>query len=145
MNRLTAITLCIFMAGCVGSATPHNPMERAKVNEPWWQATTAGVAKKDNPWEKFVLEHTVKDTSDPWGSYEQPKLFPEGWKPRNYLNPDQEQKLENIKLRLEDQMMRKAVRRLLQPVEKEAPRKKTFPERLRDLQEREKEYFERSI
>jgi len=77
--RYTLLVAAMFLVGCVGSSTPHNPMNRCGT-ELWWQASTAGVTS-NNPWNKFVRTHQVEDTSDPWANFQEPELFPEDFAP----------------------------------------------------------------
>jgi len=64
----------LFLAGCVGSSIPHNPMNRC-TEKLWWQATTAGVTS-NNPWNKFVRTYEPADPLDPWANFQEPELFP---------------------------------------------------------------------
>jgi hypothetical protein len=59
----------VLMIGCVGADTPRNPMKRDKPEvEAWWRATTYGVKKEDNPWEKFVHPYNPVNRFDPWAN-----------------------------------------------------------------------------
>ncbi len=135
--------LLFLLVGCVGSATPHNPMKfdayngvnvfdhPKEVERLWWQLDTAGVAKKDNPWEKFVLPYVVDDNLDPWGTYKQPQLFPEGWK------PGKDTLMEDTKYHLRLKRIIQRLRRKLNPkVEKSS-------NLLEEMKRREREYFKR--
>ena len=73
-------TLLFILAGCVGNAEPNNPLNR-ETEKVWWQTDTAQMKDSENPWLKFIPQRKQVDTSDPWNSFEQPALFPEGWKP----------------------------------------------------------------
>ena len=64
------LLICLmFLAGCVGSDVPRNPMKSDKPEvKLWWQTTTAGVKKADNPWEKFVHPNPLPNRLDPWAN-----------------------------------------------------------------------------
>jgi len=129
----------VFMIGCVGSPTPHNPMKRDGGMDLWWRANTVGVSDADNPWNALIpVPPPVKDWTNPWGDYEAPPLFPRDFKPNktDYLN----EKAEKLKLIEENLKLKGALKKLLSPkVEK------SLFERFKDLQKREKEFFDRSI
>jgi hypothetical protein len=133
MKKIVLCGLFAFLVGCVGSPTPTNPMERIiPLNQPWWTASTVGVTKDKNPWEKFVLPHVVDDNLDPWGSYEQPKLFPKDFE------PGKDALLEDTKYHLRLKHQLRYLRRKLKPkVEKSG----LSP--LEELKKREREYFKR--
>ncbi len=104
MKRIALAVALALTIGCVGSATPHNPMTRKSTTEPWWQATTADVNSLDNPWEIYVRPNPLLVSDDPWSTYEAPPLFPEGWKPAKVTTSQSElmslrKQLKVIKLR----------------------------------------------
>ena len=74
--RFTLVATLIFIVGCMGSATPHNPMKATPTAEPWWQASTASVSS-NNPWEIYLEPREAGANDDPWKNYEHPRLFPE--------------------------------------------------------------------
>lgn len=48
---------------------------------PWWAKNTAGLSKKDNPWEKFVTKKKEDNWHDPWAQSD-PVLAPVSKLPR---------------------------------------------------------------
>jgi hypothetical protein len=132
--RVAILIVLLTLAGCIGSPTPHNPMERIRpLNESWWRASTAGVAKKDNPFEAFVPK--AKAVKPSWPA---PVTFPEDWKARKQLNLDEKQKLRNLELQLENLKLKKALKEALRPkVEKSGLNP------LEELRRKEREYFRR--
>lgn len=103
MKRLAMIVVCILMAGCVGNPEPHNPMKGYRATQepslavipdkPWWSASTAGVAKKNNPWNKFIPTYKKVDRTNPWADFQNPRLFPvEKETPRKKTMPQREKK-----------------------------------------------------
>ena len=135
----------VLMIGCVGSPTPHNPMNKTEAawlntsGEPWWRASTIGVSDADNPWNALIpVPPPVKDWTDPWSDYKAPPLFPKGFKPSKTKYLDE--KAEKLKLIEENLKLKKVIEGLLAPkVEK------SLLVRLKDLRKREKNYFDRSI
>lgn len=138
MKKALLIVL-LLMVGCVGNPEPHNPMDRKGGPDLWWRASTIDVADADNPWNAQIpTPPPLKDWTDPWSDYEAPALFPEGFEPSktDYLD----EKREKLKLIEENLKLKKAIKKLLEPkVEK------SLFERFKDLQRREKEFFDRSI
>ena len=133
----------VLMAGCVGSPTPRNPLDRpVPTTEAWWRASTIGVADKDNPWNALIpTPPPVKDWTDPWSDFTPPPLFPEGFVPaRTTPEEDATGRLELHKQIEELKNKVKVLQELLKPkVEK------SLFDRLKDLRKREKSYFDRSI
>lgn len=86
MKRLFAL---ILMVGCVGGPTPNNPLTR-KGDKLWWQkdSTNKAVAQE---WNKFNIPAKKKDWSDPWADFEEPRLFPDTWKPAEVKKSSAEQ------------------------------------------------------
>jgi len=78
MKYTMLLVITILLAGCVGSPASQNPLEKrgAKL---WWQRSTVGVKSADNPWEIYVAPSAKDTTDDPWGDFQEPCLFPEGW------------------------------------------------------------------
>jgi hypothetical protein len=71
--RFIVLLMTLALAGCA-SSTPYNPLDRE--SEPlWWQKTTVGVSKADNPWEKFNQPKAVRSLDNPWADFEEPRLF----------------------------------------------------------------------
>jgi len=68
MKKIAPLFISLLVAGCIGSPTPRNPMDR-KTKSLWWQKSTAGV--EDSPWEIYVKKPKVKA---------KPSLFPKNWK-----------------------------------------------------------------
>ena len=143
MKRLLLIIL-LLMAGCIGSPTPHNPMSREGGQDSWWRASTIGVADKDNPWNAQIpVPPPVKDWTDPWNDFQEPKLFPGDWKKRQFMTTNEEQLFRALDLELENLKLKKAIKALLTP---KAPKvEKSLFDRLKDLRKREKKFFDRSI
>jgi hypothetical protein len=82
--KYALLIIMILLVGCVGSPNPHTVMgepgtecspSEVRGEKLWWQHTTVGVSKADNPWEKFNQPKARVDPFDPWATYEQPKLF----------------------------------------------------------------------
>ena len=130
--------LLFLLVSCAGSATPRNPMEGER-QEMWWRANTVGVADADNPWEKFVLPHVVDDNLDPWATYEQPKTFPEGWKPvKDTLMEDTRY---HLKLKSIIRSYRKRNTKLRQRLYPKVEKSGLSP--LEKMKKREREYFKK--
>jgi len=73
MRFIILLLAALTFVGCA-SETPYNPLNRSA--EPlWWQRTTIGVSKADNPWEKFNQPQRSRDVDDLWADFEEPKLF----------------------------------------------------------------------
>ena len=113
--RFGILILLLTLAGCVGSPEPRNPLKAEKPKtEAWWRASTAGVAQKDNPFEAFVPQKHATTVEPSWPAA---VTFPKDWKARKHLNPDEAQKFENMRLRLENKRLKKLLQQL-------APQKK---------------------
>ena len=113
--RFTLMAVVLTFAGCVGSSGPRTvmggvatldsaPKEVRRQQPLWWQRTTVGVSKEDNPWEKFNQPKVLHD-DDPWADFQEPVLFTPEFKERL-------QKEERIK-----KALRKALRKLMHPKE----------------------------
>jgi len=135
MKTLIAALCITLLTGCIGSSVNHNPLDRKVTATPWWQNTTVDVKSADNPWEAFVLPHTVEDTSDPWGTYTQPKLFPKGFKPST------EKYLDDQKYHLRLQSIIRSLLRRNEKLRPKVEKEKISP--LEELKRREREYFKR--
>jgi hypothetical protein len=73
MRFIILLMTALTFAGCA-SSTPHNPLKR-EAAPLWWQKTTVGVSKADNPWEKFNQPKPVRDADDLWADFDEPVLF----------------------------------------------------------------------
>lgn len=71
-----------FLAGCIGTTDPHNPLRTEKTVTPWWAATTVGVPKTANPWERYN-QSVPRSSDDPWATFQHPELFPKDFKVNN--------------------------------------------------------------
>ena len=78
----------ILLAGCVGSATPHNPMGfrgyrcgnfDINSDQPWWQQDTRGMTQENNPWEAFNQPVESPDPLNPWSN--SPHFYPSAPEP----------------------------------------------------------------
>lgn len=96
--------LLILFVGCIGSPTPRNPM-KSKVERPeaWWRNSTIGVKYQDNPWNKFIPKATKSEQTPETVS------FPQDWKARKHLTLDETQKLENLKLHIENKKLKRVL------------------------------------
>lgn len=86
MRFIVLLTTLLFAgcAGYVGSSVPHtvmgqegSPCSLSEKRGPklWWQKTTVGVSKADNPWEKFNQPKVARSLDNPWADFEEPRLF----------------------------------------------------------------------
>ena len=82
--RFIVLLAALALTGCIGSATSHTVMggkdvkcmpSEVRGDKLWWQKTTVGVSKADNPWEKFNQPTPARDLDDLWADFEEPALF----------------------------------------------------------------------
>jgi len=131
MNKLLLAATIICFTGCVGLTTPHNPMVDTTPLTPaqnfWWSGSVVGIdeAKSpDNPWNAQVpVPPPVKDWTDPWADFEEPKLFPERFKPASpsYLNKKRIKLLE-----LEKSLRIKKIRKAILELNKQKRKERMF-------------------
>lgn len=72
------LVILLLLTGCIGSATPHNPLDR-ETKKAWWQADTATITS-NNPWEVYVQPNKEENWDDPWSTHESEPLFPKDFK-----------------------------------------------------------------